>query len=128
MKNENNRRRNLKAAHRRWWKRNLPGYGQEVRCALCGQMIRNFTDHGRRHFTVDHRVPLHHGGPDEPENWQPAHYDCNLKKARAEFRPVISQLEKYHGEATAQEQLKQERAPQEAAQTGASQDGIEIGD
>ncbi len=60
-------------------------------CALCGESI----DYGLPHldpgsFVVDHVVPLAAGGTDTLDNKQPAHRQCNARKAaRVDGGPVI---------------------------------------
>ena len=58
-------------------------------CALCGGPMpqsRFAVAHAsiwkRRRPTFDHIVPLAAGGPDNPDNLQLAHADCNKRKGR----------------------------------------------
>lgn len=44
-------------------------------CALCGQPITDMKD-----CTIDHIIPLSHGGLTTLENCQLAHRQCNLAK------------------------------------------------
>lgn len=48
---------------------------QATHCALCGQPPTP-----NNPLVIDHRIPLAHGGPDQPTNWQAAHRTCNLTK------------------------------------------------
>ena len=74
--------------HRQAWARS----GQP--CALCGKPIHYQAHHlNRLALTVDHIIPLLHGGPPlDPRNWQPAHRGCNSTKGN---------LTRYHPEQLA---------------------------
>jgi len=46
--------------------------GSYCLCRLCGRKITK-----AKHLTIDHKIPLFHGGTDNPKNLQPAHKNCN---------------------------------------------------
>lgn len=50
-------------------------------CHLCGKKVdrtRRWPD--PKSATVDHLIPLSHGGDDEPSNLALAHFDCNVQR------------------------------------------------
>lgn len=50
-------------------------------CALCGQPIDYTLPHlDPMAYVVDHKIPLHRGGPDTLDNKQAAHRSCNRTK------------------------------------------------
>lgn len=54
----------------------------EPPCGICGEDIDyTLPHHDRREYVVDHIVPLSRGGADTLDNKQPAHRDCNERKA-----------------------------------------------
>ena len=57
------------------------------RCAYCGQEL------AFRDMQLDHVVPLHHGGADEPFNMFPACRSCNHYKRNADLERWRAQLE-----------------------------------
>lgn len=60
-------------------------------CALCGEPI-DYTITDRLHpraFVADHIIPLARGGTDTLPNKQPAHRDCNAKKAARLVAPIV---------------------------------------
>jgi len=60
-------------------------------CALCGDPI-DYTITDRLHpraYVVDHITPLARGGTDTLDNKQPAHRECNAKKAARLVAPIV---------------------------------------
>lgn len=50
-------------------------------CGECGEPIDlGLSGYHQYGPTVDHIVPVTHGGTDHPTNLQPAHRACNLRK------------------------------------------------
>lgn len=73
----------------------LPNYREvwlrsKGRCALCGKKIeRQLQWPHPQSFSIDHVIPVAHGGTDDISNVQAAHLRCNIAK---QARPCGSQL------------------------------------
>jgi 5-methylcytosine-specific restriction endonuclease McrA len=66
----------LRDRHRRSIARTKPP------CHICGEPIDYKAHHlDPRAFTIDHLIPLHYGGLDEPANLGAAHRACNRSKS-----------------------------------------------
>lgn len=59
-------------------------------CGICGEPIDYTLPYLHpREFVVDHIVPLIKGGPDTLANKQASHRECNSKKGRRDFAPIV---------------------------------------
>jgi hypothetical protein len=58
----------------------------DARCQYCNRLASE-TDEvfGRKELGIDHRVPLHAGGPNTVSNIVPCCHSCNAKKHRRPF-------------------------------------------
>jgi 5-methylcytosine-specific restriction endonuclease McrA len=54
------------------------------RCGICAGKLDRYAPEGSRNYvTIDHRMPLAHGGRDTIENLQLAHERCNEERGDA---------------------------------------------
>ena len=71
---------------RRWRGRNRKQLRQLVtdiygwRCSICHTMINPDATRLRDRLSIDHVLPVSHGGTDTIENLRPAHYGCNAAR------------------------------------------------
>lgn len=81
------KRRNARAVkQRKLWKQQIEA-GIVILCAICGEPApakargsNRIKFGGKGAISVDHIIPLMHGGTDEPGNLQPTHVYCNQQK------------------------------------------------
>ncbi len=70
--------RSHRQVYRRWKERLLAKARlpfDPVKCWWCATNLLTLTD-----ITVDHKIPLHRGGLDNPNNWVPACKKCNGRR------------------------------------------------
>lgn len=59
-------------------------------CYICGKPIDYTATKGQPlSLVVEHKVAFSRGGADHPDNYGPAHWECNSKKRARDYAPII---------------------------------------
>lgn len=74
---------------RPWTRIKQQVFTEETHCWLCGQWVnQQLPTHHRLARTVDHIIPIHHGGPElDRNNCRLAHRTCNSSRGTRQPTP-----------------------------------------